>query len=108
MPYCPKCGTETNNAKFCPECGAPQGTAGSTPIYPARKKEPYNAWIGAVLCCCLFCPLTTFLYYYMTEPEEDSLVQTAIRIGAICGVGIVVAILITLFMMSGGGDLFGW
>lgn len=106
MPYCPKCGKETGNARFCPECGAPQGSAGTATRYSEGRKEPYNSWIGAVLCCCL-CPVTTFLYYYMTEPNEDSLNDTFMRVAAICGIGIVFLVVFSLFMIFIGGDLLG-
>jgi uncharacterized membrane protein YvbJ len=106
MPYCPKCGKETGNAKFCPECGAPQGTAEAAPQYATRRKEPYNSWIGAIICCCLT-PVPAFVYYYITEPNEDSLNQTFMKVGAICGIGIGILIIFTIFMFSGGADLLG-
>jgi len=105
MPYCPKCGKETGNENFCPGCGAPQGTKKAVPTYSAKRKEPYNSWIGAVICCCLT-PVPAFVYYYITEPEEDSLNQTFLRVGAICGIFIGFIIMFTIFMMAGGG--MGW
>ena len=105
MPYCPKCGKETGNENFCPGCGAPQGTKKAAPTYSAKRKEPYNSWIGAIICCCLT-PVPAFVYYYITEPEEDSLNQTFLRVGAICGIFVGFIIIFTIFMMAGGGDLF--
>jgi len=104
MPYCPKCGKETGNENFCPECGAPQGAKRVAPTYSEKRKEPYNAWIGAVLCCCLS-PIVAFVYYYITEPDENSLNKTFLIVGATCGLIIGFAILFTIFMMTGGEDI---
>ena len=104
MTFCPNCGKETGNEKFCPECGAPQGTMRAAPEYSAKKKEPYNVWIGAILCCCLG-PIIAFIYYYITEPEEDSLNKTFMLVAAICAILVAFAVGFTIFMMGGGEDL---
>lgn len=105
MPYCPKCGKETGNENFCPGCGAPQGTKKTAPSYSTKRKESYNSWIGAILCCCC-CPLATFGYYYISESEEDSVNQTFMRVGAICGIGIILLILLTIFMIAADMNIF--
>ena len=105
MPYCPKCGKETGNAKFCPECGATQGIKEAAPTFSSRKKEPFNSWIGAVLCCCC-CPLATLGYYFISEPDENSLNQTFIRIGALCGIGIIFFIILTVLLIMLDFNIF--
>jgi len=53
----------------------------------------------------LFSPLATLGYNFITEPDEDSLNQTFIKVGVFCGIFIGFIILFTIFMFSGGADL---
>ena len=75
MPYCPKCGTETGEARFCPNCGATQGGADtgrpSTPppqqVYSSGKPL-FNELICLFLCCCVT-PIGAVIYYVLTEHD---------------------------------------
>ena len=44
-------------------------------------------------------------YYYITEPEEDSLNKTFMLVAAICAILVAFSIGFTIFMMGGGEDL---
>jgi len=107
MPLCPKCGADPGNAKFCPHCGAQQGAKiASRPVYREKTKERYVPLLGACLCCCLS-PFVTFLYYYFTEPDEDSFMKTFIFIAIMCVAGIGISVgLFLLIMILSGGDAF--
>lgn len=107
MPSCPKCGVDTGNAKFCPNCGAQQGAKiASQPVHLKKSKERYVPLIGACLCCCLG-PVVTFLYYYFTEPDEDSFMKTFIFTTIMCVVGIGISVgLFILIMIISGGEAF--
>lgn len=113
MVFCPKCGADAGNAKFCPECGSPQGAKGTRqPIHRDKTKENYSPLLGACLCCCLS-PIVTFLYYYFTEPDEDSFMRTFIFIAIMCavGIGLSFGFLILVMVLTGGEffeDIFSW
>ena len=100
MPFCPKCGAEVGSSKFCPECGVGQGTVSSQaqqPAFKQSKKEKYNPYIGAMLCCCLS-PIVMFVYYFVTESEEDSLARTFkyVIIPIVTFVGLTIIFFITM------------
>jgi uncharacterized membrane protein YvbJ len=103
MPFCPNCGEEVGSAKFCPNCGDAQGPGGHTKRFTSARKEAYNPYIGACLCVGLS-PIAMMVYYFITEPQEDSLqktfMYTIIPIALFIGINIIFT-LITLLLPIG-------
>ncbi len=103
MPYCPKCGEEVGTAKFCPNCGTSQGPGRLIQAYAPARIEAYNPFIGACLCTCLT-PIAMMVYYFITEPQEDSLQKTfmysIIPIGLFIGINVIFAL--TTFVLPIG------